>query len=185
MYKDKPSFSPIPKRNPINAPNPDFKEVSKSLFSIKSSAAMAPIIGPIIIPIGGKKNNPTKIPTILPRIPALLPPIFLVLHMGIKLSIITTKTVIVAKMVRVVVLNSTFSLVKWSSNKATQAKGGPGMGGKKLKMMAPNKRINPTDIQSISITLSSFYCINFKTKIDNTFIVILKLKVRNFRDTTI
>ena len=74
----------MPKIKPRNDPNADLKEVSAFLLLKNISAAIAPKKAPIIIPNGGKKNNPTIVPTSDPLAASLQPPVTFVKYAGTK-----------------------------------------------------------------------------------------------------
>ena len=80
---------PVPKRNPINAPIAALKTPSQLPLLFISSPIKAPTNGPAIIPMGPIKN-PTISPIVEPVIAFLLPPNFLVINIGVKLSKIET-----------------------------------------------------------------------------------------------
>ena len=70
-------------KNPRNEPNAARSAVLESLL-LSSSPINAPKNGPMIMPPGMGENNPTKSPIVVPIIPALDPPNFLVPSAGIK-----------------------------------------------------------------------------------------------------
>lgn len=89
------TFSPVDIINPKNDPNADFMAMLYFLPAT-SSPTKAPIIGPVIKQIGGKKNIPIIKPIIEPKIPYGVPPNFLVPHVGINESpIVITATMII------------------------------------------------------------------------------------------
>ncbi len=88
---------PLVNKNPINEPMPDFTAILSDCPST-ISPMMAPRNGQSIIdiPPKGEKIIPITMPIKQPRIPAFVPPNFLVLHTGIKLSMIKINTVMIA-----------------------------------------------------------------------------------------
>ncbi len=76
------NLSPVENRNPIKDPSAALKALPESLLSNIISPINAPTKGPIIIPKGGKKMSPTNNPIVVPYIPYLLPPNFLVPKAG-------------------------------------------------------------------------------------------------------
>ena len=78
------NFKKVPVKNPIKEPNAALVAVFLSALFM-SSPTKAPTKGQIIIPKGPKigKNKATNKPIIVPNIPALVPPNFLVPTAGI------------------------------------------------------------------------------------------------------
>jgi len=70
-------------KNPRKEPKAARRAVLESVLLI-NSPTNAPKKGPIMIPPGIGENNPTKSPRVVPIIPALDPPNFLVPMAGIK-----------------------------------------------------------------------------------------------------
>lgn len=79
--KEETSFIPTPIIKPKREPIPALKDFLNS-SPLRDSAIIAPAKGPIMRPMGGKKNIPMTIPIVAPQIPALDPPIFFVPHIG-------------------------------------------------------------------------------------------------------
>lgn len=77
------SLNSVPVIKPKKAPNPDLQAYTV-LFPPIISPKNAPKNGPIIIPQGGKRNIPTRVPATQPRVPHLLPPQKRVVHIGIR-----------------------------------------------------------------------------------------------------
>ena len=75
------SFNRVLKTNPVKDPSPALIAFAVS-FPAMSSPVMAPAMGPIMIPNGGKKKKPAMIPAKLPMIPQRLAPNFLLPKTG-------------------------------------------------------------------------------------------------------
>ena len=116
------------------------------------SPAKAPIIGPIINPMGGRKNKPKTIPMIDQRVPTLVPPYCLVHRRGMRQSPTTVARVSNPNTNKVSAENCIVD-VQCKKSKPRNDKGGHGNIGAIAPINHARIRRNQTTIKKTSILL--------------------------------